>query len=193
MGQQELHITEEKKRNITINLSDMDVYKLSVKAGEVNITVEELIEGYVMDLIGGRKAHGSDEHEFALRYFERSWYDNGTLENTYLSYLIKYGDIDMYLAKMGTEEILEREIQYYKNLPVLSTEDKEELEYSQNTLKAIQDVFKEEYEDYCKSCIETQPEPFEEARNRIVEWQKAYRRLLTENVPERTRQHKCKL
>jgi len=55
MGQQELHITEEKKRNITINLSDMDVYKLSVKAGEVNITVEELIEGYVMDLIGGMK------------------------------------------------------------------------------------------------------------------------------------------
>ena len=57
-------LQEEKKtirpRKIEINLSDADITRIYEKAGKHGITVEELIENFIGDLVDGTHYNGSD-------------------------------------------------------------------------------------------------------------------------------------
>ena len=80
-------------RNITVRLSDADVERVSKLAGEHGITIEELLENFIGDLVGGTYSNGSDERAFARRWFERCWFGMFP-ENTFLHFLICWGYID---------------------------------------------------------------------------------------------------
>jgi hypothetical protein len=60
-----------KARTITLNLTDDVIERLAVKTAENNITITELIENFVNDLIGGEYSNGSDERDLANQYFNR--------------------------------------------------------------------------------------------------------------------------
>lgn len=59
-----------KKRQIKLELSDADCDRLARKCGEYGLTIGELIENFVGDLVDGTYSNGSDERMYAQQWFD---------------------------------------------------------------------------------------------------------------------------
>lgn len=59
--EQKKEIETIRERKITVKLSDADCDRLARKCGEHGLTIGELIENFVGDLVGGTYSNGSDE------------------------------------------------------------------------------------------------------------------------------------
>ena len=86
-----IHVeTELKERTISVRLSDRDCDKLMDLCGICGLSVGELIEGFVGDLVNGTHTHGSDERMYAERWFERCGFEMFA-EPTLLQHLLYWG------------------------------------------------------------------------------------------------------
>lgn len=72
--EQQKEIETIRERKITVKLSDADCDRLARKCGEHGLTIGELIENFVGDLVGGTYSNGSDERDYADQWFERCWF-----------------------------------------------------------------------------------------------------------------------
>lgn len=92
MKKRDIRRNEELKlRSIQMNLSDRDLLQLAEKCGRSGISIQDLFEIFVGDLIGGTFYSGSDESVLANQWYERhgfSWMNEGEL----LSHILKQGD-----------------------------------------------------------------------------------------------------
>ena len=79
---------QNRERKITVKLSDADCDRLARKCGEHGLTIGELIENFVGDLVGGTYSNGSDERDYADQWFERCWFGMFP-EPTLLNHLLK--------------------------------------------------------------------------------------------------------
>ncbi len=52
-----------KERTIHLNLSDADCKRISTYAAKANITVSQLLESFIGDLVNGTYTNGSDERD----------------------------------------------------------------------------------------------------------------------------------
>lgn len=68
--EQQKEIETIRERKITVKLSDADCDRLARKCGEHGLTIGELIENFVGDLVGGTYSNGSDERDYADQWFE---------------------------------------------------------------------------------------------------------------------------
>lgn len=64
-GQQQEEIETIRSRTIEVKLSDADVKRISEKAAAHGLTVGELIENFIGDLVCGTYSNGSDERMYA--------------------------------------------------------------------------------------------------------------------------------
>jgi len=85
-----------KERTIEIKLSDADVQRLWEKSGSVGITVAELLENFIGDLVDGTYSNGSDEGDLANEWFDRCGFGMFP-EDTFLSYLIQHENIEDFM------------------------------------------------------------------------------------------------
>ena len=69
--EQQKEIETIRERKITVKLSDADCDRLARKCGKHGLTIGELIENFVGDLVGGTYSNGSDERDYADQWFER--------------------------------------------------------------------------------------------------------------------------
>ena len=74
-------------RQLEIKLSEEDVRKITEKAGAHGLTVAELIEHFIGDLVYGTYTNGSDERMYANDWFERCGF--GRFSDTFLQYLFE--------------------------------------------------------------------------------------------------------
>lgn len=88
--QQRKEIETIREKKITVKLSDTDCDRLARKCGEHGLTVGELIENFIGDLIDGTYSNGSDERDYAERWFERCWFGMFP-EPTLLNHLLNLG------------------------------------------------------------------------------------------------------
>ena len=86
--EQQKEIETIRERKITVKLSDADCDRLARKCGEHGLTIGELIENFVGDLVGGTYSNGSDERDYADQWFERCWFGMFP-EPTLLNHLLK--------------------------------------------------------------------------------------------------------
>ncbi|MFR7868833.1 hypothetical protein [Ruminococcus bicirculans (ex Wegman et al. 2014)] len=63
-GQQQEEIETIRSRTIEVKLSDADVKRISEKAAAHGLTVGELIENFIGDLVCGTYSNGSDERMY---------------------------------------------------------------------------------------------------------------------------------
>lgn len=63
-----------RERKITVKLSDADCDRLARKCGEHGLTISELIENFISDLVGGTYSNGSDERDCVQQWFDRCWF-----------------------------------------------------------------------------------------------------------------------
>lgn len=76
-----------KERQLKINLTDDEVERISREAGKVNLTVPELLENFIADLVGSNRRNGSDECDRADAWFERCWFSMFP-EETFLRFML---------------------------------------------------------------------------------------------------------
>ena len=74
MTEQQKEIETIKPRTYSLNLSDADVERIAKTAGSYGLTVSELLENFIGDLVAGTYSNGSDERMYAEQWAERCWF-----------------------------------------------------------------------------------------------------------------------
>ena len=68
------------KKPFVLKLSDEDYREFSEKCFFDGISPEEVLEGFICDLIDGSQTRGSDERMLAEQYYDRCGYSYFNLE-----------------------------------------------------------------------------------------------------------------
>lgn len=63
-----------KPRKIVLNLSDADCKRVAEKCGRHGISISQLFENFIGDLVDGTYSNGSDERSLANEWFNRCWF-----------------------------------------------------------------------------------------------------------------------
>lgn len=141
MTEQEKEIKTIKERSITIKLSDADCERISIKSGKHGLTVGELLENFIGDLVSGTYSNGSDERERANSWFERCWF-SWMNEDTLIHYLLDWGhDVDDFLTTYD-------ELKYFEANPQEFADEVSDLEDGEKLW------FDEEYHNYVDEYLE---------------------------------------
>ena len=113
-ARQQKEIETIRERKITVKLSDADCDRLARKCGEHGLTIGELIENFVGDLVGGTYSNGSDERDYADQWFERCWFGMFP-EPTLLNHLLNFGyEPEHYLDMLENVETIKSDIEITK-------------------------------------------------------------------------------
>lgn len=155
---QKAEIETIRERSIAIKLSDADTVRITEKAEGVGLTVAELLESFIGDLVSGTYSNGSDERMYADEWFNRcgfSW----MYEKTFLTFLIRWGNIQPILDTL--DYIAECE----EDLKEATDEEErkaieEELEYQR---REIEDYYREYTDSYREEENGKEPQPYTEA------------------------------
>lgn len=135
---QEAEIKTIKERNFKLKLSDADVERLFIKAGRAGLTVSELLENFIGDLVDGTYSNGGDERDCAERWFNRCWFGDparewGGIEITFLQWLITNNTVDQAVDAWDV-------VQTYTEQEVLNDDEANDLACARSELS---DVFSE--------------------------------------------------
>ena len=165
-----------KERTIHLNLSDADCKRISTYAAKANITVSQLLESFIGDLVNGTYTNGSDERDYAQEWFERCGLEGIKKSKELIQTL--------------TEE-LQKEIDRQRENPEYQyeweEEDKECIRTEQEELDAAILSVKEWWEEYqawkkqknwWDVGEDTAERTFDEELTIIQEWWNTYRSLL---------------
>lgn len=89
---QKAEIETIRERTVKLKLSDADTVRITERAASVGLTVSELLESFIGDLIDGTYSNGSDERMLANQWFERCGF-SFMYERTFLTFLIEWGNL----------------------------------------------------------------------------------------------------
>ncbi|MDR1548412.1 MAG: hypothetical protein LBT06_07490 [Hungatella sp.] len=107
-----------KERSFTLNFSDADIEKVWRKVGCVSLSISELLENFIGDLIDGTYSNGSDERELANQWFERCGFGMFP-DKTFLRFLLEQESVDdfvkSYRCLKNSEEQIATEKEDLKN------------------------------------------------------------------------------
>lgn len=102
--QQAQEIETIKERTVKLKLSDADCDRLLKKAGEHGLTVAELLQNFIGDLVDGTYTNGSDERMYAQDWFGRCGFGMFP-EHTLLRYLLQNDyDVDDFVTAWDEQE-----------------------------------------------------------------------------------------
>lgn len=85
------------ERTLILKLSDADCKRISEKAGAVGMTVAQLLESFIGDLVDGTYSNGSDERMYADEWFNRCGFAMFP-DCTFLRWLIERDSLDEVLG-----------------------------------------------------------------------------------------------
>lgn len=102
---QKQEIATIRKRPIEISLSEADCERVANLAGMHGLTVSNLLENFIGDLVSGTYSNGSDERMYAEQWFERCWF-SWDYPNSLLRFLItNHYNVENFIANFeGIEE-----------------------------------------------------------------------------------------
>lgn len=186
------------ERKLSLNLSDADVERLCVKAGIAQLTVSQLLESFIGDLVGGTYSNGSDERDAAQKWYERCGYSYNYPSNFLSHLLCEYSiecvddvlslqeDIDGYTADlekaeknlMSLEELLSELIESNELNKIAGDYEKVKEIYIESTTRDL-NWSKEQLADYWKDYLSENDthETFEEALDQLQKWQSGWEAL----------------
>ena len=161
-------------RKLEIKLSDADVLRVAQIAGAHGLTIAQLIENFIGDLVGGTYSNGSDETMYAQQWFDRCWFSMFP-DMTFLRYLIEWGGLEDILELWGDLQEVQRDLSYYEEHP--EEPEPEEIRY---ILQDCQEQINEYWNDYIQLKTENKKGSFDEEMKKVLEWQEEYKRLIGE-------------
>ncbi len=171
--QQEKEIATIKPRKISLNLSDADCERISELCGKHELTVSQLLENFIGDLVGGTYTNGSDEIEHARRYFERCWLGMFP-EETLLKWLLDaWIDVGEFLERQDDIQSGYEDLEYAKTNPEYY--DEEDIE----SLKTDIEDLEQELKDYKLRYLDENPKAdWEKEVEKVKKWFYGKKRLV---------------
>lgn len=168
-----------KPRTITVNLSDADVKRLAEKSGESGLTISELLENFIGDLVDGTYSNGSDERMYAEQWYQRCWFAMFS-DDTFLKFLLLWGDLDDFIDLMNKIESRKKEIAEMKaNAENYSAEEWDELQECINDLQKEIDYY---WDSFLEQKSQKESFVFEKEIENIMAWKAQIDKILdTEN------------
>lgn len=155
--QQDAEIKSIKSRDFQLKLSDADVERLFLKAGETGLTVSQLLENFIGDLVAGTYSNGSDERDYASQWFNRCWFSMGLGEPSFLQWLISMGCAE------DARNYWVRYQNYQEDIDILDEDDKEDMA----NVKAFLDIYFVEYKDQRQTAINC---TLESEMPKVIQW-----------------------
>lgn len=116
---QEREIATIREKNIKVKLSEADCERVAELCGRHGLTVGELFENFVGDLVGGTYSNGSDEEDLAEAWFDRCGFGR-YMEETLLNYLLEeesYTNVEEFLDLIDNIEEGKRDLENYRRKP----------------------------------------------------------------------------
>lgn len=160
-----LEVKTIKERNVFLNLSDADCDRLFNQCGEYGLTINELIESFIGDLVDGTYTSGSDERRYAQEWFERCFAFD--FQKTLLSHLIAIGvEPETYISRLEWIEEAEREKRALALREDRSEETDEEIaDWDENI-----GIWEEEIAELLEGWTPEEKPDMETERERIQNW-----------------------
>lgn len=150
------------KVNVSLELYEENLKDILYKLAADGTNLNELLEGFINDLVCGRGRHGSDEVDRARAYYDRCSY--GLWEdNTFLRYLLEFGEIEYFLS------VLE-DVEAYKEWVNDGEDYKEELREAEEARDSFYDEWVENYK--------TPPQSKEKAFKQVKKWHIEYEKFI---------------
>lgn len=164
------------ERSITLKLSNADCKRISEKAGEVGMTVAELLESFIGDLVNGTYTNGSDERMFAEAWFDRCGFA-AFPDQTFLRWLITHDALGEITGLLSDVQEAKGEIADGDAVPGYWEPGEKEgiLEDIDCWEKEIAGIWNE----YDSAAKQYKSGTFEEEMKKVLAWQEEYERLLT--------------
>ena len=106
--EQQKEIATIRERTFKLKLSDADVERLAMKAAEGGLTMEELLENFIGDLVCGTHSNGSDERMYAQQWYDRCHFGSYAPTLSLLQHLARNGTIE-------EAEKAQEQLRYYLN------------------------------------------------------------------------------
>jgi hypothetical protein len=173
MTEQEKEIQTIKERTIKLKLSDADVERVFEKAGSVGLSVEELLQNFIGDLVDGTYSNGSDERMYANEWLDRCWFKMFP-EKTFIKYLLddyKLDDtINMLDEINDCKECLNDEEE-------LAAMDDDSIACVKDELAGLEEELNDLFNDY--KAHGGRAESLEIAISEVIKWQEAKNQMLS--------------
>ena len=169
-----------KPRTITVNLSDADVKRLAEKSGEGGLTISELLENFIGDLVDGTYSNGSDERMYAEQWYQRCWFSMFS-DDTFLKFLLLWGDWDDFIDLMNEMESSKKEMaEVTADTGDCSAEERDELQEYINDLQKEIDYY---WNKFLERKRQKESYVFEKEIENIMAWKSQLDTLLdTKNL-----------
>lgn len=162
-----------KQYTIQVNLPEEDALCFAKKAGAYGLTVGQLIENFIADLICGEFSNGSDERMYAHLWFDRCGFSMFP-DRTFLHYLIEYGMVKEMLSLWADLQEAKSDIAYYEKKP--DKAEPGEVEETMEYLQAIQEQIDQHWNRYCQMKTESPKGTLEEEMEKVLAWQEEWQR-----------------
>jgi hypothetical protein len=166
--QQDEEIKTIRERNISIKLSDADVERLFNKIGESGLTVSELFENFVGDLVAGTYSNGSDERMYANQWFDRCWFGMDFGERSFLQWLITNDSVSEAISAWNDLQDAKNELQEFQ------IEDESDEEYADNCREDIsyyEDILNDLFNGYKGENTVNSSSTLESEMDKVMQWQ----------------------
>lgn len=178
--QQAREIETIKERTFKLRLSDADMERIFFKASKVGLTVPELLQNFIGDLIDGTYSNGSDERMYANEWFDRCGFAMFP-EDTFLHYLLDWGSVSYFLDDYDTiQDCLEELKDCTSDLE--AAQDEQEREAIQEAIDDIkremqdaQDEMQRYYNEYAEK--RESPQEYQEGLSAILAWREEYNKM----------------
>ena len=142
--------TEPKPRTYTFELDDTDTLDFYDKCISDGTTPEEVLSGFVRDLVYSNRSNGSDETLFANQYYDRVGYRYLNDNPTFLQWLMNH--FSVFDAQILIEDIeeCEAEIEYCRTEPeeLEKPGNEEHIAVFERELEKDRQELNELYKDY---------------------------------------------
>lgn len=178
-NRQEKEIKTIREKNIKIRLSEADCERVARLCGKHGITVPQLLENFIGDLVSGTYSNGSDERDLADQWFNRCWFGMFP-DKTLINFLMD----DWYHEP---ESIFELEKDIAENtdlLEYLIKEQEEEGEDNEEEIEALKidiQAWEDELEEIKIDFLKENPSAdWEEEVAKLREWYQEKKRFIEE-------------
>jgi hypothetical protein len=153
-----------RKRDITLELSDADVERICDRAGRVGLTVAELLQNFIGDLVDGTHTNGSDERMRANQWFDRCWFGMDIYDNTtFLQYALDMAYI---------EEV----VGYWSDMNAYEGSENEE---DQDCYRDAKEAIEEFFAEFTDQLDKHLPKPaLADEMATVIKWWTEYQKLL---------------
>lgn len=163
------------QRSITLRLSVADCKRIAEKAGSVGMTVSQLLENFIGDLVDGTYSNGSDERMYADEWFNRCGFAMFP-DKTFLRWLIEHGLLDEVLGlwddvQQAEDELAEGDADSGGWEPGVREEISEDIKYWKQNIDSY-------WADYTARSGGKNGS-FEEEMKKVLAWRNEYQYLLT--------------